>query len=121
MRRKYAVVSIALAVGLLHFVTGPGYQGPFPLFVNGYLIDILAPMASYLVLGVADITPLRGGPARALLVFAIGAASETLQYFGVELFGRTFDPLDYVMFVIGILVAVLLEKTVLSRLSLVER
>jgi hypothetical protein len=53
MNRKVVVVLIALAVGLLHFLTGPGYRGPLPWFVNGYLIDILLPFAMFLVLGVA--------------------------------------------------------------------
>ncbi len=44
-RVKTLVVAVALAVGLLHFVTGPNYHGPFRVFVNGYLIDILLPLA----------------------------------------------------------------------------
>ena len=38
---KQVVVGICLVVGLLHFVAGPGYDGPWPGFVRGYLIDIL--------------------------------------------------------------------------------
>jgi hypothetical protein len=109
-------VCIALAVGLLHFVTGPTYRGPFPVLVNGYLIDILLPFAMILVLGVADQSVLRSRIARAAFVFAIGATTETLQYFGVPIFGRTFDPLDYLMFGIGIGLAVAFERTVLSRI-----
>jgi len=48
MTRKLLVTLIALIVGALHFVTGEQYQGPFPVFVNGYLIDILLPMALFL-------------------------------------------------------------------------
>ena len=44
------VVSINLLVAALHFLTGPGYTGPFPVFVNGYLIDILLPFALYFLL-----------------------------------------------------------------------
>lgn len=108
--QKIVVVCIAILVGLLHFVTGPGYSGPFPGFVNGYLIDILLPFSMYLVIGVARLALLRTAISRALLVFAIGATTETLQYFGVPIFGRTFDPLDYLMFAIGIVLAVLFEK-----------
>lgn len=42
--RKWITVVISLMVGALQFVTGEDYQGPFPLFVNGYMIDILLPM-----------------------------------------------------------------------------
>ena len=114
--RKVIVVSIAVAVGLLHFLTGPRYRGPFPAFVNGYMIDILLPFVMYLVLGVAEQPILRGGIARGVLVFAIGAVTETLQYFDVPIFGQTFDLLDYLMFGVGIGLAALFETLVLSRI-----
>ena len=121
MKRKIIVVSVAVIVGLLHFLTGPRYSGPFPTFVNGYMIDILLPFAMYLVLGVANQRILRSAMARGLFVFAIGAITETLQYFGLPLFGRTFDVLDYLMFGIGIGLAVLFESFVLSRIPAAMR
>ncbi len=114
-KRKVIVVSIAVVVGLLHFVTGPRYRGPFQVFVNGYMIDILLPFTMYLVLDLAKIRILRSGIARGIVVFAIGAITETLQYFGVPIFGRTFDMLDYLMFGVGIGLAVVFERLVLSR------
>lgn len=112
--RKVIVIFIAVVVGLLHFVTGPKYCGPFPVFVKGYMIDILLPFVMYLVLGIAELSILRSGIARGIFVFAIGAVVETLQSFGVPIFGRTFDPLDYLMYGIGIGLAVIFEKIVLS-------
>ena len=116
VNRRVIVVTIAVSAGLLHFVTGPRYGGPFPAFVNGYMIDILLPFAMYLVLGISGLPVLHIGLARGVFVFAIGAVSETLQYFGVPIFGQTFDWLDYVMFGIGIGLAVAFERTVLSRI-----
>jgi hypothetical protein len=110
--RKVIVVSIAVFVGLLHLITGPGYHGPLRVFVNGYMIDILLPFAMYLILGVSGQPIARSGLARGALVFAIGAIAETMQYFGVPIFGQTFDPLDYLMFGIGIGLAALLEGIV---------
>jgi hypothetical protein len=110
------VVGIALAVGALHFVTGPSYQGPFRPFVNGHLIDIVLPFAMFLVLGIPDHTTLRRPLLRAILVLGVGVTTETLQYFGAPIFGRTFDPLDYLMFGIGVGGGVVFERTVLSRL-----
>jgi hypothetical protein len=116
VNRKVIVVLIALVVGLLHFLTGPTYRGPLPAFVNGHLIDILLPFAMYLLLGITRLPILRSGLLRGVFVFAIGAVTETLQYFGVPVFGRTFDPLDYLMFGVGIGLAVAFEKIVLSRI-----
>ena len=114
VNRKIIVVFIAVVVGLLHFLTGPKYRGPFPSFINGYMIDILLPFAMYLVLGVANQSIIRSGVARGIFVFAIGAITETMQYFGVPIFGRTFDLLDYLMFGIGIGLAAIFEWIVLS-------
>jgi hypothetical protein len=116
VNRKNLTVLIAIVVGLLHFVTGPGYRGPCPAFVNGYMIDILLPFAMYLVLGVARQAILHSALAKGVSVFAVGAISETLQFFGVPIFGRTFDPLDYLMFVVGIGLAMVFEWAVLQRI-----
>jgi len=117
LNRKLLVVGIAVGVGILHFFTGPEYSGPLRAFVTGYLIDIVLPFAMYLVLGVTNHAVILYGVARCALVFGIGALTETLQYFSVPIFGRTFDPLDYLMFGIGIAGAVVFEWAVLSRLS----
>ncbi|MDH4157914.1 MAG: hypothetical protein OEW00_11635 [candidate division Zixibacteria bacterium] len=115
--RKIIVVVIALAVGLLHFLTGSNYSGPFPGFVNGYLIDILLPFSMYLVLGVTRHAIMRGRIFRGVLVFGIGAITETLQFFGVPIFGQTFDVLDYFMFLSGVGLAIVIEELALARVS----
>ena len=116
INRRIVVVCIAVAVALLHFPIGPGYRGPWRLFVTGYLIDILLPFAMVLVLGVSRIDWLKPWWIRAGLVFLVGAASETLQYFGVPIFGRTFDPLDFAAFAFGTGLAAVFESSVLQRL-----
>jgi hypothetical protein len=89
--------------------------------VNGYLIDILLPFAMYLLLGVQNLDRFHGRLLRFLLVFGVGAAAETAQYFGFEILGRTFDPLDYVMFIAGLAAAALFEWAVLSRPQPVQK
>jgi|WetSurMetagenome_2_1015567.scaffolds.fasta_scaffold869776_1 hypothetical protein len=115
--RKQVVVGICLVVAALHFVTGPTYRGPWPAFVNGYLIDILLPFALYLLLGVSGLPVARSQLVRGIIVFAIGGVIELLQYVGVPLFGATFDVLDLVMYAVGVVGAVIFERTVVSRLE----
>ena len=114
--QRLIVVVVCLTVGGLHFVTGPGYRGPFPEFVIGYLIDLLLPFAMCLLLGIQRFKVLRGKTARFVLVFGVGFLTESLQYFGVPIFGKTFDPLDYVMFAAGVAGAFVFEWAVLSRI-----
>lgn len=116
INRRFVVVFMAVGVGLLHFLTGPRYSGPFPVFVNSYMIDILLPFVMYLVLGIAEVTIFRSGIVRGVAVFAVGVLTETLQLFAVPVFGRTFDPLDYLMFGGGVLLGVVFERIVLSRI-----
>lgn len=115
LTRRQVVVGICLIVGALHFVTGPGYRGPFPGFVNGYLIDILLPFALYLLLGVSRLRVVRSQLARGLTVLAIGGTVELLQYLGVPLFGATFDVLYLVMYAVGVAGAAVFERTVILR------
>lgn len=121
MKQKHLVVGVAVLVALLHFPIGSGYEGPWKGFVTGYLIDILAPFAAYLVLGVTQFNTLRRWWIRALLVFTVGAASEVLQFFGVPIFGQTFDPLDFVAFAAGLMAAAVFEHLVVLRLPADER
>jgi hypothetical protein len=114
--RRIVVVIIAVAVGLLHFVTGPNYRGPFPAFVNSYLIDILLPTSLYFLLSLTELALFRSWVVKSLSVFGIGVAVETAQFFGAPLFGRTFDPLDYVMYAVGALLAAFLDVFLFPRL-----
>jgi hypothetical protein len=54
--------------------------------------------------------------AKAACVLAAASAAEVLQGLGVPMLGRTFDPLDFVMYAIGMLTAVLLDRVALPAL-----
>jgi hypothetical protein len=112
---KHVVVVICLAVGLLHFVTGPTYRGPWPGFVRGYLIDLVLPFAMFLLLGISWRVLAESRLVRALAVLAVGGTVEGLQYLGVPIFGATFDPLDLVMYALGVAGGVILEAVAAPR------
>lgn len=110
--RKPTVIAINLATAALHFIAGPGYEGPLRAFVSGYLIDLILPFALVLLLGVGlERAPALAAPlVRGLLVVLFGVTVELFQYFGVHLFGRTADPLDVLMYVSGVALALLFER-----------
>jgi hypothetical protein len=116
MTKRVTITGIALAVGALHFVAGEKYQGPFPIFVNGYLIDILLPTTLFLLMSLFQNKLLRSTYFRACSVFGFGCFVEASQYFGHPIFGSTFDLLDIVAYASGVLFGVLLDLIVFPRL-----
>lgn len=119
IRRTTAlIVFINLSVALVHFVTGPHYKGPCPGFVNGYLLDILIPFAWYFLLYLAQRTVgfLKPWYVKSTLVFAIGAGVEIAQFFGMPIFGQTFDPLDFVMYGSGGILAAACDRILFPRI-----
>jgi hypothetical protein len=114
-RKKIVIVSVVIPVALLHFFTGSNYRGPYPGFVNGYLLDILLPLAFYFLLCLGKFSLLRSWIVKSILVFGVGAVVEIAQFFGVPIFGRTFDPVDFGMYGIGVIFAAILDTTVFPR------
>jgi len=116
MTKRTIVTLIALSVGLLHFVTGENYRGPFPVFVNGYLIDILLPMTMVLLLGLVQIQSVQAPLFRATAVFLFGCVVETSQYLGYPLFGNTFDLLDILAYAVGTCLGLILDLILFPRI-----
>jgi len=115
MNKKLIITGIALTVGGLHFLTGEDYRGPFPVFVNGYLIDILLPMTLFLLMGLFQNKVIRSTAFRACAILGFGCLVETSQYFGRPIFGNTYDPLDILAYADGIILGILLDLVVLPR------
>jgi hypothetical protein len=114
--KKLTVTVMALAVAALHFLKGENYQGPFPVFVNGYLIDVLLPMVLFLLVGLIENRLIHSTLFRACAVFGFGCIVEASQYLGYPIFGTTFDPLDILAYAVGVLLGILLDKLVFPRL-----
>lgn len=98
-------------------MTGENYHGPFPVFVNGYLIDILSPMTLFLLMGLIENKVVRSTLFRASAVFGFGCCVEFSQYFGYPVFGSTFDPLDILAYAGGVSFGILLDLFMLPRFS----
>ena len=109
MTRKIIITFIALTVGALHFITGEQYQGPFPNFVNGYLIDILLPMTLFMLMGLFQNRIIRSTFFRAGAIVGFGCFVEASQYFRRPIFGSTYDLLDILAYAGGVALGALLD------------
>jgi hypothetical protein len=119
-KSTYIIVAISIFVGLLHFVIGPDYQGIFRHFIRGYLIDILLPMNLYLLMQISLRKKIAVNKARiigALITFAFGTIVEILQLYEIEFLGRTYDPWDILMYVIGIGLGIVIDLTIIDKLE----
>ena len=115
-RKTGIIVSVNLMIALLHFVTGSHYAGPYPAFVNGYLLDVLIPFGFYFLLCLSRFPLLRSWIVKSILVFGAASLVEIAQFFGVPLLGRTYDAADFVMYGIGVILAVILDAIVFPRI-----
>jgi hypothetical protein len=115
-RKMLVVVCLVVPIALLHFFTGSAYNGPWPEFVNGYLLNILVPLAFYLLLCLPETPQLRPWQVKAVLVFGAASAVEIAQFLGLPVLGRTFDPLDFAAYGLGVGLAVLLDAVVFPRI-----
>lgn len=114
-------VSIMLLIALIHFFrVGTYLPGSLFTLYYGYFSDIIIPFGFYFLLWMNDVhVPFlffRDWRVKAMLVFVASSLTEVLQAFGVPLLGRTFDPLDFVMFGVGVLLAVFVDRVLLDRL-----
>lgn len=109
MNKRIVITIIAIGTAALHFVTGEQYNGPFPAFANGYLIDILLPMTLILLMGLFQNKILRSPIFRGGAVFTTGCLVEASQYLGYPIFGSTFDPLDILAYASGVFLGIALD------------
>lgn len=123
-KSTYLIVALSLFVGLLHFLTGPGYHGPFKNFVQGYLIDLLLPLNLYLLLQHSLRKKLSVYYSRmiaAVATFSFGVFVELMQLNNIHLFGSTYDPLDMLMYATGVVLGLLLDLTIINKLENEEK
>jgi hypothetical protein len=111
------VVGIQLLIALV-FISGVGRTNQsIRNLYHSYFADIALPFGLYFLLSLNESRHafLRPWRAKALAVFALCAGSETLQFFGIYALARVFDPLDFVMYGLGVLAAAAVDRVVLAR------
>ncbi len=119
-KRSLISLGIVILVALLHIVRIGSYlQGNLHDLYYAYFSDLVIPIAAYFLLCFTEnqLLFLKRWWVKALVVFLLAALAETLQYFGLAALGSTFDPLDYLMYFLGAVLAVLLDLLLFHRLE----
>lgn len=123
LRRTPTRLAIGVAINLIvaagHIVDWRALLAPeLRTLVSGYFSDLSLPFAFYFLLCFIDdrVVALRSAASKALVVIVASSGAELLQGAGIPVLGRTFDPLDFVMYAAGAGLAAVLDVLVLSRL-----
>ena len=117
-KRTIFVVVLQLAMAML-FIANPSWMGSsMRVIYQSYFADVIIPFSFYFLLTLSSDNhkQLKKWWVKALLVFGLCALSETLQYFGVFALARVFDPVDYLMYGVGVLLAAFVDRQIFTRL-----
>ena len=118
MKNKKTIVVITLLFIASIFVIGADWASEtlHQLF-HSYFADIAIPFGFYLLLVLLEdrYTLIKKWYIKIGAVFILCTLSETLQYFGVYALARVFDPLDYVMYALGVVLAAFLDRIIFKK------
>jgi hypothetical protein len=119
MKNKKSIVVITLLIIAGFFVIGADWasETAHRLF-HSYYADIAIPFGYYLLLVLLEdkYKPIKNWYTKASAGFVLCALSETLQYFGIYALARVFDPLDYVMYALGVFLAAFFDRIIFKRM-----
>lgn len=118
MNKKKVPIVIVLLIIAAIFVVGIDWAGKtVQTYFHSYFADIAIPFGYYfLLILLEDIyEPLKKWLIKGSTVFVLCAISETLQYFGIYALARIFDPIDFVMYGLGTVFAVLVDRVLFKR------
>lgn len=125
LRRLAIIFSIMVLIAAAHiFRIGSYLQGELYNFYYSYFSDLVIPFGFYflcreelhLCATGLQMPILRRWEANWAIAFLAPSIAETCQYFGIPVLGSTFDPLDYVMYGIGAMLAVVVDTQVFFRI-----
>lgn len=111
------VLGIEFLITIIFFIGADWTPDVIRRLFYSYFADIALPFGFYflLVLNEDRILFLRPWYSKALAVFLLASTSEILQYFGIYALVSVFDPLDFVMYASGVLLAAFVDIRVILK------
>ena len=119
MSRRLVIICIMILIAAAHILRLGSYlQGELYHFYYSYFSDFVLPFGCYFLLCATELQMpiLKRWEAKLAIAFLMPSIAETCQYFGIPVLGSTFDPLDYFMYGIGAMSAVVVDTQVFSRI-----
>ncbi len=118
MKSKKFIVALIMIIISSVFVIGADWASKtvHRLF-HSYFADIVIPFGYYLLLVLLEdkFEPMKKWYIKAGAVFTLCAVSEILQYFGVYALARVFDPMDFVMYALGTVLAIFVDRILFKK------
>jgi hypothetical protein len=119
MNNKRLVVVITLLIIASLFIIGADWANEkIHRFFHNYFADIAIPFGYYLLLVLLEdkYKLIRKWYIKAVAIFTLCSLSETLQYFGIYALARVYDPVDYAMYALGVLLAAFTDRIIFKKL-----
>jgi hypothetical protein len=119
-KRRVVIVSIMIVIAIFHIFPFESYllKGDLTNYYYSYFSDITIPFGFYFLLFLMErhLPSLKRWEIKLAVAFLVPSIAETCQYFGLPVLGSTFDLLDYVMYGLGTVSAVIVDTQVFSRM-----
>lgn len=111
------VVGLQLVIAAFFILGADRANHSLYILYQSYFADIFLPFGFYFLLFLVQFqhSLFEKWWVKGLSVFALCASSEILQYFGIFALARIFDPIDFVMYGIGVGLAAVVDKQIFSR------
>jgi len=116
--RTYIIVAIQLLMAAAFlFRAGSFLPDKANIFYQSYFADLVMPFSFYFLLSLYERSMpfLRNWIMKGSIIFLGMTITEIFQYFGIYMFGVTFDPLDILAFAIGTIAAVVADQFIFPR------
>ena len=112
------IISILVAIALIHiFRLGQFLQGQAYNLYYSYFSDFIIPFGMYFLLSLYDATIpyFQKWYVKAGLIFGLTTLAEICQFFGIEVLGVTFDPIDILIYGLGVCAAAFVDVKIFSK------
>lgn len=117
-QKKLVVVITQLIIACLFVIGADWASDTIRRFFHSYFADIAIPFGFYFLLVLLEdkYKLLQKWYVKAATIFILCSISETLQFFGIYALATVFDPLDFAMYALGVVLAAIVDRIFLKRL-----